>query len=451
MELEFVGAAETVTGSKTLVRADGRTLLVDCGLFQGVKNLRRRNWAPLPVEPASIDAVVLTHAHLDHSGYLPRLVKEGFRGPIHATPASAALLGILLPDAGRIQEEDADYANRKGFSKHHPALPLFDEQDAHDALEQIAPLELGRSLSIGPFTVSLSPAGHILGASSASVQHARGSVLFSGDLGRDDDLLMHPPAPPAPHDVVVIESTYGDRRHPAFDPLEEVAAIMRRTFERNGTLLIPSFAVGRTQTMLLCLHRIFESALAPRVPVFVNSPMATDATALYQSHVHGHKLDPETCARVFGDVRYVGSPAESRALAERREPCVIVSASGMATGGRVLHHLRALAPGERNTILLPGFMAPGTRGDALAHGATSIKIFGDYVPIAAEVIQLDGFSAHADQQGLLDWLGRCDPPPRLALVNHGEAVPADTLRRRITESIGCEARVPTLGETVTIG
>jgi metallo-beta-lactamase family protein len=451
VEIEFLGAAETVTGSKTLVRADGATLLVDCGLFQGVKNLRLRNWASLPVTPGEIDAVVLTHAHLDHSGFLPRLVREGFTGPVYATPPTIDLAGILLPDAGRIHEEDADYANRKGFTRHRPALPLFDEADARASLERFVPLEVGRSRAIGPFEVRLSSAGHILGATSVSVRHRRGSVLFSGDLGREDDLLMHPPQPPGSHDVVVIESTYGDRLHPDFDPHAEVAAIMRRTFERHGILLIPSFAVGRTQTMLLCLHRIFEAGLAPRVPVFLNSPMATNATALYQAHAGAHRLDPDTCARVFDMARYVGSPAESRELSARREPCVIVSASGMGTGGRVLHHLRALAPNERNTILLPGFMAPGTRGDALAHGATEIKIFGDYVPVAAEVIQLDGFSAHADQRGLLDWIRRCDPVPRQVFVNHGERVPADTLRRRIGEALGCEVRVAMLGERVAVG
>lgn len=442
MELTFLGAAGTVTGSKYLVETGTTRLLVDCGLYQGVKNLRRRNWAELPVEPSGIDAVVLSHAHLDHSGFVPRLVAKGFSGPVYASPPTAALLRILWPDAGRIQEEDAEYARRKRFSRHDPPRPLFTESDAFAALESVRPIPFRAPLEVGDLEVELSRAGHILGAASVGLRHRGRSLLLSGDLGRDDDLLMPPPERPDVADWVVVESTYGNRVHDRRDPFEAVAEIMRRTFERGGTLLIPSFAVGRAQNLLYCLHQIFDRGLAPRVPVFVNSPMATDATDLYRRFHDEHRLDVALCAEVFGLPRYVASVDESRALAAREGPLVILSASGMATGGRVLHHLKALAPQARNTILLPGFQAPGTRGDALARGADRIKMFGGYVDVAAEVVQLDGFSAHADQQDLLAWLRSASRPARKVFVTHGEPVPADTLRRLIEEEIGCESEVP---------
>lgn len=446
MELTFLGAAGTVTGSKFLVEAGRTRILVDCGLYQGVKNLRLRNWAPLSIRPSELDAVVLTHAHIDHSGYLPKLVTDGFRGRIHASPPTVALAQILLPDAGHLQEEDAAFANRKGFSKHRPALPLFSEADAYAALRQLEPLDFGTRLRIGDLEVSLSPAGHILGAASTSVFHDGRSLLFSGDLGRDDDLLMRPPEPPDSPDWIVVESTYGDRLHEAIDPIETVAAIMKRTFARGGTLLIPSFAVGRAQALLYCMHEIFRRDLAPRVPVYVNSPMATDVTQLYRSFDAYHRLSHDQCADVCDVAEYVGSPDESRALNGRRGPMVIISASGMATGGRVLHHLKSLAPDHRNTILLPGFQAPGTRGEALARGVHQVKIHGAYIPVDAEVIQLDAFSAHADQRGLLDWLVACKPRPRHVFVVHGEPGPADSLRCMAQEALGCRVHVPAYEE-----
>ena len=450
MELTFLGAAGTVTGSKFLVRDKNTRILVDCGLDQGVKNLRLRNWGFLPIRPTELDAVVLTHAHLDHSGYLPKLVADGFRGRIYASPPTIALAGILLPDAGRIQEEDARYANQRAFSKHSPALPLFGEKEAQTALRHLEPLEYGANLRVGNFELALSSAGHILGAASVRVSHGARSVLFSGDLGRDDDLLMLPPAAPPAADYVVIESTYGDRIHPPLDPIEKVADIMKRTFARGGTLLLPAFAVGRAQNLLFCMHEIFRRKLAPEVPVFLNSPMATNVTELYRRFENYHRLTKEQCHEVFDIARYVGSPAESRELSRRSGPLVIISASGMLTGGRVLHHVKALAPDARNTILLPGFQAPGTRGHALSSGAGEIKIHGSYVPVAAEVIQLDSLSAHADQGGLLTWLSACEPRPRMVFVVHGEPAPADTLRRKIEEELCCKARVPVYEERVTL-
>lgn len=442
MQLTFLGAAGTVTGSKALLEAAGTRILIDCGLYQGVKPLRLRNWTPLPFEPASLDAVLLTHAHVDHSGYLPALVRDGFAGPVFCSEPTRALGEILLPDAAYLLEEDASYANRKGFSKHHPALPLYTAADAGAAIGRLSPVAFDAWRELGGFRFRLQPAGHILGAASILVEHAGRQILFSGDLGRSDDLVMRPPAAPGAPDWIVVESTYGDRLHPKQDPFDALASIVTKTCARGGVLLIPSFAVGRTQTLLYCLHEIFRRGLAPEVPIFVNSPMATDATDLFRRSSAYHRLDASLAAAVCGRAHYVRSVAESRELVGRASPAVILSASGMATGGRVLHHLRALAPDPRNTLLFPGFQASGTRGDAIVRGATAVKIHGAMVPIAAEVIQLDLFSAHADQAGLLAWLRACERPPRRLFVNHGEPVPADTLRRIVKDELGFPAQVP---------
>jgi metallo-beta-lactamase family protein len=449
--MDFLGAAGTATGSKYLVEAGGTRVLVDCGLYQGVKPLRLRNWSEFPVDPASIDAVLLTHAHIDHSGYLPALVRDGFEGPVHCSEPSHELCRILLPDAAYLQEEDAGYANRKGFSKHHPALPLFTAADAEAAIGRLRPVAFDAWREVGLLRFRLRPAGHILGAASISIEHAGRSVLFSGDLGRADDLLMHPPVAPGAPDWVVVESTYGDRLHPKRDPFESLAQILTRTVSRGGVLLIPSFAVGRAQTLLYCFHEIFRRGLAERVPVFVNSPMATDVTRLFRRLSDYHRLDPAQAGAVCDVAHYVRSVEESRALAAQRDPCVVISASGMASGGRVLHHLRALAPDSRNTLLFPGFQAPGTRGDAIVRGLESVKIHGQMVPIGAEVIQLDILSAHADQAGLLAWLGTCERPPRRVFVTHGEAVPADTFRRLVKDDLGYPAHVPEYRESVELG
>ncbi len=451
MKLTFLGAAGTVTGSKYLVTTEHERVLIDCGLYQGVKQLRSRNWKRLPLALETLDAVILSHAHIDHSGYLPALVRDGYRGRVYCTPPTEALCRILLPDSGRLNEEDASYANRKGFSKHHPALPLYTEEDASRALERLVGLEFGESLEIGSLRIRMRPAGHILGAGSVEVAHEGKTLLLSGDLGRDDDLLMHPPEAPGSPNWIVMESTYGDRRHDQADPITELAALLERTLSRNGTLLIPSFAVGRAQTILYCLHQVFQRGLAPHVPVYLNSPMATSVTRLYQRFSEYHRLSPELCDEIWGSTHFVRSVEESRELSERGSfPGVIISASGMATGGRVLHHLRTLAPNRRNTILLPGYQAPGTRGDAIAHGVEAVKIHGAYVPVRAEVAQFDLLSAHADQRGLLDWLAKCAQKPKQVYVTHGEAVPADALRRKIAETHGITARVPEFREEVEL-
>lgn len=450
MQLTFLGGAGTVTGSKYLLETDKTRILIDCGLYQGVKSRRNRNWQAPGTALSSIDAVVLTHAHIDHSGMLPALARDGFDGPIYATQPTINLCHLLLPDAAHLQEEDARYANRKGFSRHHPALPLYTEADAEKSLRQFQPVAFDHPHEIGNLRFKLQRAGHILGASSVEATHGDQSILFSGDLGRADDLLMFPPAPPRSPDFIVVESTYGDRTHSEEDSREVLARVLRETLDRGGILLIPSFAVGRTQTLLFCLHEIFRKKLAPKVPVYVNSPMATSVTDLFRNSPDDHRLAPDECEDVCRVARYVRSVAESCELGNRREPMVIISASGMATGGRILHHLKNLAPDERNTILLPGFQAPGTRGDAMARGAERIKIHGEWVPVHAQVQQLDVLSAHADQTGLLDWLAGCKRAPRQVFVTHGEPVPADTLRQLAEERLRCPTCVPDLGESVDL-
>lgn len=450
MRLSFLGATGTVTGSKYLVATPTTRVLVDCGLYQGVKQLRLRNWKHPPVDPKTLDAVVLTHAHLDHTGYLPILIREGFRGAVYCTPPTLELCRILLPDSGRIHEEDAAYANRKHFSRHSPALPLYTEADAERSLRHLRPLDFGAPLGIGDLEIRLQPAGHILGAASASIRHAGRTLLFSGDLGRSDDLLMHPPSDPGEPDWVVVESTYGGRCHAEVDPVECIAEVVTRTLEREGTVLMPSFAVGRAQTLLLCLDEAFRRGL-PEVPVYLNSPMATSVTSLYERFAAYHRLSKERARSVCNLAHVVRSVEESRELTGRgRIPAVIVSASGMATGGRVLHHLKSLAPDPRNTILFPGFQAPGTRGEAITRGAESVKIHGQYVPIRAEVMQVDVLSAHADQADLVNWLGACRRPPRHVYVTHGDSLASDLLRHAVEERHQYRVTVPDYGDEVEL-
>lgn len=451
MRLTFLGAAGTVTGSKYLLESGKTRILVDCGLYQGVKSLRNRNWRKWDPDPSSLDAVVLTHAHIDHSGLLPALARDGFEGPIHATPPSIDLSEIMLPDAAHIQEEDARYANRKGFSRHHPALPLYTQADAEECLQLFRAAPVDEPFQAGDFQIRMRRAGHILGAASVEVSHGGRKILFSGDLGRRDDLLMLPPVAPDSPDFIVVESTYGDRNHSTEDPVESIAQILDETLDRRGILLIPSFAVGRTQTLLYCLHQIFQRKLAKRVPVYVNSPMATSVTDLFRRSPSEHRLTEDECEEVCSVAQFVRSVDESRELGDRRDPMVIISASGMATGGRVLHHLKALAPDSRNTILLAGFQAAGTRGDALARGAETLKMHGVRVPVRAQVRQLDVLSAHADQNGILDWLAATKHPPQQVYVTHGEPVPADTIRQLTQERLGFSACVPDLGDSVELG
>jgi metallo-beta-lactamase family protein len=442
MRITFLGAVGTVTGSKYLVRAGKARILVDCGLFQGFKNLRLRNWAPLPLDPASLDAVVLTHAHLDHSGYLPLLVRNGFRGPVLATPGTIDLCHILLPDSGMLQEKDAEFANRHGTSRHKPAQPLYTRKDAERALTQLRVVDYGEETRIGGVTLRLDPAGHILGSSLARLSWKGTSIQFSGDLGRLESATMPPPATVEAADYLVVESTYGDRRHDTGDPEEELAAIINRTCGRGGTVVMPAFAVGRAQTLLYHIWRLKQSGRIPDLPVFLDSPMAIDATELFARHMGDHKLTREECRHAFRGATYVHSPEDSQALDRSHMPMILVSASGMATGGRVLHHLIRFAPDPRNTIVFAGYQAGGTRGAAMVGGAEEVKIFGRYVPVKAEVRNMDMFSAHADADEIMGWLGQFRQPPKMTFVTHGEPAASDALRHRIEEQLGWACMVP---------
>jgi metallo-beta-lactamase family protein len=444
MKLKFLGATGTVTGSKYLLTVGETRILVDCGLFQGYKELRLRNRAPFPVPPAQIDAVLLTHAHLDHSGYLPLLVKDGFRGKIFCSSATFDLCKILLPDSGHLQEEEANYANRHGFSKHAPALPLYSEADAVRALKFFSPVPFDTPFVVaGEVQAQLSLAGHILGAASISVRAQGKSVLFSGDLGRPDDPVMVAPKAQQGADYLVLESTYGDRRHDPADPLLLLGKTIRETAARGGVTIIPSFAVGRAQSLLYDIYRLKTMGKIPSlIPVYLNSPMAADATALYQKYLPIHRLDHDQCASMRHAATIVNSVEQSIALNERQAPMVIVAASGMATGGRVLHHLKAFAPDPRNTILFAGFQATGTRGASMLAGVESIKIHGQPVPLRAQVEQIANLSAHADGDEILAWLKHFTQRPQRTFITHGEPDAAATLRRRVRDEMDWQAEVP---------
>lgn len=449
--ITFLGATGTVTGSKHLLDTGRVQVLVDCGLFQGFKQLRLRNWEPLPLPVQALEAVVLTHAHIDHSGCLPLLARSGFRGAVYCTPSTAALCEILLPDAAHLQELDAAYANKKGYSKHRPALPLYTAADAAMALGLLEPVEFDEPFKLpGGLRARFTRAGHILGAASVAISVPGGpQVLFSGDLGRDVDVLMDPPETRPVADVVVIESTYGDRLHPTEDPMEALGAVVRRTIARGGTVLIPAFSVGRTQALLVILERLRAAGRIPDVPIHVDSPMAITTTELYARRLRDHHLDRAACAAAFDGVHYARSSEASQALDQDGAPSIILSASGMATGGRVVFHLARFAPRPENTIVLAGFQAAGTRGAALAAGATQIKIHGEWVPVRAEVANISGLSAHADQRELIQWLAAGPRPERLFLV-HGEPGPLDALRLKIQEELGWTATVPDYRESVRL-
>jgi metallo-beta-lactamase family protein len=452
MKLTFLGAAGTVTGSKTLVTAGNKHVLVDCGLFQGFKNLRLLNWTAFPFDVQQIDAVVLTHAHLDHSGALPLLVKQGYQGPIYATASTIDLCAIMLLDSAKLQEEEANFANKHQTSDHHPAQPLYTTNDAKKTLRQFKPLDTQRVLTIAEgISVRLRPAGHILGACSAEMTADGQTVLFSGDLGRSDDKIMQPPAPIERPDYIVVESTYGDRCHDKSDPQERFAEIVNRTVARGGMIVVPSFAVGRAQELLLAIFKMKQRRLIPDLPVYLNSPMAIDMTEIYMRHCSEHRLSKEDCIGMGAVAKMIRTVEASRELDSIRYPSIIISASGMATGGRVLHHIKALAPDHRNTILFAGFQAGGTRGARMIAGEKSIRIYGEDVPIHAEIASLSGMSAHADADQIMAWLKTAQIAPKGVYLTHGEPAPADALRLRIKHELGWPAMAPLLGQTIDLG
>ncbi len=451
MQLQFLGATDTVTGPKYLIEHQGRRLLVDSGLFQGYKALRLRNWEALPVPAVDIDAVILTHAHIDHSGYLPLLARRGFRGPVFCTHATAELCQILLPDCGHLLEEEAEFANRHGTSRHQPALPLYTRDDALRCLRLFKPLRWKDGFEPLPgLQGRLWHSGHMPGSSFVRLDNGRRSILFSGDLGRPNDLVLKPPVTPDAADYLVIESTYGNRDHIDGDPLQVLADVIRRTTARGGAVLIPSFAVGRAQALLYAIHLLRKRGEIHHLPVYLNSPMAAHATEVYLRHPELLRIPREAAEAMVRETTFVETPDDSRALNTRKGPMVIVAASGMATGGRVLHHLVSLAPDHRNTILLAGYQAGGTRGAALAGGAKSLRVFGQDVPVRAEVAQLDHLSAHADAGEILGWLGGLASPPRRTFITHGEPDAADALRKRIEHEMGWNCHLPYYTETVTL-
>ncbi|ANK79850.1 MBL fold metallo-hydrolase RNA specificity domain-containing protein [Tepidicaulis sp.] len=443
LKFTSLGGAGTVTGSKHLLDHDGKRILIDCGLFQGLKNLRELNWQPLPIAPSSINAVVLTHAHLDHSGYLPKLVKDGFHGEIFATDATRDVAELILKDSGYLQEKDAEYANRKGFSKHKPALPLYGLHDAEHALERFSSIPFDKAVQLpAGATLMFRHAGHILGAATADIVWGGKRIIFSGDLGRYGDPVMPDPVPVPEADYIVIESTYGNRIHETGDPTEMLSSVIERTVQRGGTVVIPAFAVGRAQSLLYHLWQLKQAGRLASIPIFLDSPMAISATDLLHAHREDHRLSPEDCDTVCGLATYTRDVEGSKAITASPYPKVVISASGMATGGRILHHLKAFAPDQKNTILFSGFQAAGTRGRAMLQGAREIKIHGQWIPVKAEIADLPALSAHADSDELMRWLSGFNHAPARTFIVHGEAEAAEALRVRIGKDLGWNATVP---------
>lgn len=456
--LQFIGAARTVTGSKYLVESDGHRVLLDCGLFQGLKSLRELNWDGMPVAADTIDAVVLTHAHLDHTGYLPRLVAHGFRGRVFCTPGTADLTKLVLPDSARLHEEDARQANKHQYTKHRPALPLYTEADAYRALTQLQPVGYHRPMPVAPgFEAEFVPAGHLLGSAYVrlTVKAIGRTILFGGDLGRYGRPVLPDPEPAPEADWALCESTYGDRVHAPDDRGEAFAQVIRDTVARGGKLIVPAFAMGRVEELLYWIHRFEQEKRIPVLPVYVDSPMAAEALADYGRRIN--ELDPEIRngqrqVSAFATARFhtVVSPLDSKQVTASREPAIVISASGMATGGRVLHHLKAALPDPKNTILFVGYQAAGTRGRDLVDGRTEVKIHGLFVPARAHIVKIDSMSAHADRDELLRWLATFPRAPKTLFLVHGEPTPMDTLRRDIEQRFGWTVHCPERLETVAL-
>ena len=447
MKIRFLGATNTVTGSRFLLDTGNTRILVDCGLFQGYKYLRQQNWNPMPPATRDVDAVVLTHAHIDHSGYLPVVVRDGFSGPVYCTRGTARLCQLLLPDSGHLQEEDAAFLNRRGASKHQPALPLYTRQDAVQSLQHLRSCDYGEPITVGDLTLRFLRAGHIIGASMVLVESGSKRILFSGDVGRQHDVLMNPPEA-IPHcDYLVLESTYGDRLHDKQDPRSALAAVVNPVSRRGGVLLIPSFAVGRAQALIYLLSDMMANGEIPTLPIFLDSPMAIDASRMFCDFAEDHQLSDRACHEIFSRVTYVRDVQESIALGEISYPHIIISASGMATGGRVLHHLKRLLPDPNNTVLFVGYQAGGTRGARLLEGEPEIRIHGQNIRARAHIENLDGLSAHADYAEMLEWL-RQTPHlhPQKCFLVHGEEKAIDHFRCHIEQHLGWNVVVPQMSQ-----
>lgn len=480
--LTFLGASRTVTGSKYLLNTGSSRVLIDAGLFQGLKELRERNWQNLPVAPGEIDAIVLTHAHLDHVGYLPRLAAQGFRGRVFCTAGTRDLCRIVLPDSGRIQEEDAENANRHGYSKHRPALPLYREEDAFRAVSLLQPAGYDRPLPVAnDVEVEFINAGHLLGSSYARIRTDGQTILFGGDLGRFDRPVLPDPTFVEGADYLLVESTYGNRIHEEDDEGAKLAEVIRATANRGGRVVIPAFAVGRVEELLYWIRRLEEEGTIPVLPVFVDSPMATDALARYSERLRelDEELQPENrdekaphgppdrdearatrrrharqerqlCAFCTRRFRTISSGGESRELTRSNMPAIIISSSGMATGGRVLHHLKAVLPDARNTVLFCGYQAAGTRGRQLVDGAPAVKIHGQMIPVRAQVAIIESMSAHADANEMMKWLGGFTRAPRQTFIVHGEPPAMEALAGTIQSKLGWACRMPEWKETVEL-
>ncbi|WP_131794324.1 MBL fold metallo-hydrolase RNA specificity domain-containing protein [Fluoribacter gormanii] len=443
MDITFLGATETVTGSKYLLSFDNRKILVDCGLYQGRKDLRLRNWNRLPIDPATIDTVLLTHAHIDHTGYLPLLIKNGFRGTVYSTEGTKDLCSILLPDSGHLQEEEAEIANKYGYSKHAPAFPLYTQKEGEEALNYFDTIAFNQQVNLtDEFSFLFLPAGHIIGSSFIRIQHKDYSLLFTGDMGRLHDPVMK--APTVIHDIdyLVVESTYGNRLHEPGHPKDYLKDIINKTVQRGGTVVIPSFAVGRAQAMLHYLYLLKKEKSIPDIPVFLDSPMAVNATHIFLKHIENLRLNEDECRQLNDIATYVNTPEESKELDNNPFPKIIISASGMATGGRVLFHIKAYGGDSKNTILFTGYQAEGTRGDRMVKGEKEIKIHGAMVQIQAQVESLSNTSAHSDYEETLTWLSFYKKAPQKVFITHGELAAANSLKEKIEQQFAWSCVVP---------
>lgn len=452
MQLTFLGATHTVTGSKFLLSLNRRKVLIDCGLFQGLKELRLRNWASLPINPSEIDAVILTHAHIDHSGYLPLLMKNGFQGKIYSSLGTKDLCTILLPDCGHLQEEEAYYANRHGYSKHQPALPLYTKEDALKVLKLFKPLPFNESFNLLDNNLSFKfrHAGHIIGASFIEIEVGNKRLLFTGDMGRFQDPIMRSPEKILNTDYLILESTYGDRLHDKTDPLIKLKEVINNTVKRGGSVIIPAFAVGRAQCLLYYLYKLKEQKAIPDIPIFLDSPMAVDATRIFCQYKNEYRMTQDECYQIGKIATYVNTPENSKEIDKNRMPKIIISASGMVTGGRVLFHIKSYASESKNTILFTGYQAVETRGRRIIEGEREIKLLGQTVPILADIQVIDSISAHADYVEILNWLENFKKPPKKIFIVHGEQSSAVSLKNKIKERFGWDCELPEYLQTIQL-
>ncbi|WP_018477875.1 MBL fold metallo-hydrolase RNA specificity domain-containing protein [Pontibacter roseus] len=448
IQIKFLGGAGTVTGSKILVKTDRHQVLIDCGLFQGLKQLRLLNWQKLRVDPDELDAVILTHGHLDHCGYLPVLVQNGYNGPIYATPPTRDVTNIILLDSAKIQEEDAAAANRKGYSKHHPAKPLYTSGDVEMTMPLFETYDDGEWVVINEdFSFCFRKSGHILGSVFVELKCQGRKFVFSGDLGRRQPILMEPPAFVQEADYVVLESTYGDRLHAQTSPYDELQEIVHHTVAKGGVLVIPSFAVERAQELLLLLNTLREDGSIPAIPIYLDTPMGIDVTELYLRYRDWHSLSDAECRTMMHNVHVIRDYVQSMHVLDKQGPKIVIAGSGMVTGGRVMHYLERLLGDSQNTVLLVGFQAPGTRGNLLRSGATELKMQGRYYQVKAEVRQISTLSAHGDQSDLLWWLSHLKDAPQRIFLNHGEAQALEAFRLKITDTLGWPVTIAEMGTT----